>query len=55
MVNEPLNMPIAEYAKPIYERWDKSKFTPPEGFASWMEYWHYKYDEEVENGRVKRV
>lgn len=31
-------VPIAEYAQPIYESWDKQGLDPPEGYESWMAY-----------------
>ena len=34
----PDGVPIAEYAKPIYENWDARELPPPEGYESWMAY-----------------
>jgi len=46
MTNFPLHShPIAEYARTIYEIWDKEgKRDTPNGCTTWMDYWHTQYD-----------
>ena len=50
MCQYPLHShPIAEHAKSIYASWDRLRIKPPEGYASWMDYWQVKYGKEKEN------
>lgn len=37
-MSDPKGVPIADYARPIYESWDARGLKPPEGYDSWMAY-----------------
>lgn len=39
------SQPLAEYARVLYEAWDKEgRQAPPKGYASWMAYWEFEYN-----------